>query len=154
MTSRSRAYLLSLFCCRLIIIILNPNPSPSLSTHSSYNKYKEQIWILVFPNARTAGSGNTPLSLTKPRAFNMSNAIVYTRLSTTTTSLSVVKQTSKLTPYDLKLNRTNCALTHSNVWIAKPITKLTQINALSGNTNSTKSVILRNTTNSRKLGTS
>ena len=38
MTSRSRAYLLSLFCCRLIIIILNPNPSPSLSTHSSYNK--------------------------------------------------------------------------------------------------------------------
>ena len=37
MTSRSRAYLLSLFCCRLLIIILNPNPSPSLSTHLSYN---------------------------------------------------------------------------------------------------------------------
>ena len=37
MTSRSRAYLLSLFCCRLIIIILNPNPSPSLSTLLSYN---------------------------------------------------------------------------------------------------------------------
>ena len=34
-TSRSRAYLLSLFPCRLIIIILNPNPSPSLSTLSS-----------------------------------------------------------------------------------------------------------------------
>ena len=39
MTSRSRAYLLSLFPCRLIIIILNPNPSPSLSTHSSYNRW-------------------------------------------------------------------------------------------------------------------
>jgi len=38
MTSRSHAYLLSFFCCRLIIIILNPNPSPSLSTHSSYNR--------------------------------------------------------------------------------------------------------------------
>ena len=37
MTSRSRVYLLSLFCCRLIIIILNPNPSPSLSTLSSHN---------------------------------------------------------------------------------------------------------------------
>ena len=37
MTSRSRAYLLSLFRCRLIIIILNSNLSPSLSTHSSYN---------------------------------------------------------------------------------------------------------------------
>jgi len=37
MTSRSRAYHLSLFHCRLIIIILNPNPSPSLSTLSSYN---------------------------------------------------------------------------------------------------------------------
>jgi len=37
MTFRSRAYLLSLFHCRLIIIILNSNPSPSLSTHSSYN---------------------------------------------------------------------------------------------------------------------
>ena len=31
------SYLLSLFRCRLIIIILNPNPSLSLSTHSSYN---------------------------------------------------------------------------------------------------------------------
>ena len=37
MTSRSCAYFLSLFHCRLIIIILNPNPSPSLSTHSYYN---------------------------------------------------------------------------------------------------------------------
>ena len=37
MTSRSRAYLLSLFRCRLIIIILNPNLSPSLSTLSYYN---------------------------------------------------------------------------------------------------------------------
>ena len=37
MTSRSCAYLLSLFHCRLIIIILNPNPSPSLSTYLSYN---------------------------------------------------------------------------------------------------------------------
>jgi len=42
MTSRSRVYLLSLFCCRLIIIILNPNPSPSLSTFSSYNTGKKQ----------------------------------------------------------------------------------------------------------------
>jgi len=43
MTSRSRAYLLSLFCCRLIIITTiytcpNSNPSPSLSTRSSYNR--------------------------------------------------------------------------------------------------------------------
>ena len=37
MTSQSCAYLLSLFHCRLIIIILNPNPSPSLSSLSSYN---------------------------------------------------------------------------------------------------------------------
>ena len=37
MTFRSHAYLLSLFHCRLIIIILNPNPSPSLSTLLSYN---------------------------------------------------------------------------------------------------------------------
>ena len=37
MTSRSYAYLLSLFHCKLIIIILNPNPSPSLSTLLSYN---------------------------------------------------------------------------------------------------------------------
>ena len=43
MTSRSHAYLLSLFCCRLIIIILNPNPSPSLSTHSSYNSKHAMI---------------------------------------------------------------------------------------------------------------
>ena len=39
MTSKLHAYLLSLFHCRLIIIILNPNPnpSPSLSTLLSYN---------------------------------------------------------------------------------------------------------------------
>ena len=37
MTSRSHVYLLSLFCCRLIIIILNPNLSLSLSTLSYYN---------------------------------------------------------------------------------------------------------------------
>jgi len=37
MNSRSHVYLLSLFHCRLIIIILNPNPSPSLFTLSSYN---------------------------------------------------------------------------------------------------------------------
>ena len=37
MTSRSRAYLLSLFYCKLIIIILSPNLSPSLSTLSYYN---------------------------------------------------------------------------------------------------------------------
>ena len=46
MTSRSRAYLLSLFHCRLIIIILNPNPSPSLSTHSFYNTADHVIIIL------------------------------------------------------------------------------------------------------------
>ena len=39
-TSRSRAYLLSLFHCRLIIIILNPNLSLSLSTLSYYNSGK------------------------------------------------------------------------------------------------------------------
>ena len=33
MTSRSHAYLLSLFCCRLIIIILNPNPKVCPHTH-------------------------------------------------------------------------------------------------------------------------
>ena len=49
MTSRSHAYLLSLFCCRLIIIILNTNPSPSLSTYSSYNK-REVIWCRNYYN--------------------------------------------------------------------------------------------------------
>ena len=40
MTSRSRAYLLSLFRCRLIINYCpNPNPTQSLSTLSSYNRY-------------------------------------------------------------------------------------------------------------------
>ena len=37
MTSRSHVYLPSLFCCRLIIIILNPNLSSSLSILSFYN---------------------------------------------------------------------------------------------------------------------
>ena len=46
MTSRSCAYLLSLFRCRLIIIILNPNPSPSLSTHSSYNSIPSSRFLL------------------------------------------------------------------------------------------------------------
>ena len=44
MTSQSRAYLLSFFRCRLIIIILNP--SPSLSTHSSYNIH--DLWFKQF----------------------------------------------------------------------------------------------------------
>ena len=38
MTSRSHVYLLSLFHCKLIIIILNPNLSLSLSTLLSYNR--------------------------------------------------------------------------------------------------------------------
>ena len=58
MTSRLCAYLLSLFCCRLIIIILNPNPSPSLSTLSYYNMYLllsnffegQFDWIFLFSN--------------------------------------------------------------------------------------------------------
>jgi len=47
MTSRSCAYLLSLFHCRLIIIILNPNPSPSLSTLLSHNRNKVET-LCVF----------------------------------------------------------------------------------------------------------
>ena len=66
MTSRSCAYLLSLFHCRLIIIILNPNPSPSLSTHSSYNTGFDN-WIIsffsnYFVNRRTNYSWNNFIS--------------------------------------------------------------------------------------------
>jgi len=42
-------FLLSLFCCRLIIIILNPNLSPSLSTLSYYNS----PWLQAFEHSNS-----------------------------------------------------------------------------------------------------
>jgi len=71
----------------------------------------------------------------------MSNAIDLTRLNTTVTLSGAVRQILKLTYLILKQNKMNPAYTCSNVWIAKKITKLTQINVCSGKTDSTENSI-------------
>jgi len=66
--------------------------------------------------------------------------------------LDVAKLTIKSTHLNSKHRRVSLALTHSNVSTVRDLTPLTQLNAHSGNTVSTKSGIPRNTFISRKLG--
>jgi len=66
--------------------------------------------------------------------------------------LGVAKLTLKLTHLDLKCKRVSLALTCSNVSTARDLTLLTQSNAHSGNTISTKSGTPRNMLISRKPG--
>jgi len=65
--------------------------------------------------------------------------------------LGVAKLTLKLTHLDLKCKRASLALTRSNVSTARDLTPLTQSNAHSGNTVSTKSGTPRNILISGKL---
>jgi len=74
------------------------------------------------------------LFLTEYKVLGASNAMALTNLSTIITSLDVAKWIWKLTLLDLKINRENYILTHSNVWIVKKIIKPTPINALSSDT--------------------
>ena len=66
--------------------------------------------------------------------------------------LGVAKLTLRSTHLDSKQRRANCALTYSNISLARDLTTLTQSNVHSENTVSIESGTPRNMLISRKLG--
>ena len=106
--------------------------------------FMEQIWTLVSPSAKTAGSGDILCFCIRIKDLNVSNAMVHTRANTTDTLCGAANWTSKLTHLDLKWSKRNYVPIFSNVLIVRVILKPTLTCALSGNTSSIENGIQRN----------
>jgi len=86
----------------------------------------------VFPSAKTAGNGVTPLSHAEYKEQSVSSAIAPTSPNTTENSVGAAKLMLKLTHLDWKPKRVSHAPIHSNVPTAKEITKPTPTPACFG----------------------
>ena len=109
-------------------------------------------WTLASLSARIVGSGVIWLEFAEFKDQNVLSAMVLISWIIIGSLLGVAKLTLKLTHLDSKYRRASLALTCSNVSTARDLTLLTQSNAYSGNTVSTKSGTSRNMLISRKPG--
>ena len=114
--------------------------------------YGVPTWTLASLSARIVGSRVIRPEFAEFKDQNILNAMVLISWIIIGSLLGVAKLTLKLTYLDSKHRRVSLALTHSNVSTIRDLTPLTQLNAYSGNTISTKSSTPRNTLISRKPG--
>ena len=109
-------------------------------------------WTQVYPNAKTAGGGDTQPSLAESKTPSMLSAMVHTNLRTTKNLSVTAKRTRRQTLCVSRLRKVIHAFTRSNALIVGAITKPTPTYAHSGGIDSTENDTKRNTTRSVKIG--
>ena len=135
-----------------VVTKLSASSTSALTSAGILLLLEGQTWTWAFPNAKTAGSGDTLPSFAEFKVPSASSAMDHTDPKTTKNLDGAAKQTKRQTPLILRLRKVTHVLIHSSVLIAGAITKLTPTSAHSGNTNSTESGNKRNTLRSMKTG--
>jgi len=79
------------------------------------------IWILISPNAKPTGNGNTLYLYVIFMGLNVKNTMNLTRLNTIEIWYDIAKSISKSIPSNLKPSKENLAYIASNILIAQTI---------------------------------
>jgi len=106
----------------------------------------------VYPNAKTAGGGDTQPFLAESKVPSASSATVHTNLRTTVNSDGAAKQTRRQTHLVSRQRKMNHASTHSNALIVGANTKPTPTSAHSRGIDSIENGTKRNTLKSMTTG--